>query len=170
MGRRFKDNPSIRYKEAVRALRYLLETEGGDTASRACAEALADDLRRWYAEKRHRRWTDEEVKVIERNNHVCIHRLRGARRCPDSCDEPCGLGGQFSQFPCADHLSEWREGDKTVSVVSQPYSGLGLNSMREIVAFCEANGFQVDVSAASWHFLGHTLRIEYSRQKKAREE
>jgi hypothetical protein len=167
LSRGFKDKPSGKYKEAVRILHELIEAEGGDTASRACAEAMADDLQRWYAEKKHRRWTDDEVKVIERDSHVCIHRLRGARRCPDSHKEPCGLGGEFSQFPCADHLSEWRAGDETVSVVSQPYNSLGLESLREIIAFCEANGFQVDVSAASWHFLGHTLRIEYSRQKES---
>lgn len=167
MTRRFKDNPTAKYKEAVRVLRELIEAEGGDTASRACAEAMAHEERRWYAEKHHRVWTDKDVKLTEREiSHVCIHRLKGAKRCPDSYKNPCGMN--LPQLPCADHLSEWHAGGKTMTIVSQPYGGLDLDAMREIINFCELNGLQADVSAGSWHFLGHTLRIEYSRQKEGR--
>jgi hypothetical protein len=164
MGRRFKDQPSAIYKEAVRAIRELMEAEGGDSAGRACAEAMQDEVRRWYAEKKHRVWTEKSVVVTERQtSHVCIQRLKGAKRCVDTYDRPCNL--TFEQFPAADHLSEWHVAGQTASVVSQPYNGLDIDDLRMILSFCNRNGLQVDISGASWHFLGHTLRIEYSRLK-----
>lgn len=87
--------------------------------------------------------------------HVCVHRLLGRKRCPDSFDHPC----DSSNIPGKDHLSEWVADGKTAKIVMQPYH-LTYESMKELVKYCEDRGLRADVSAESWHFSGKTIRID----------
>jgi hypothetical protein len=91
------DKRSDRYNRAVASLTELLVAEGFDAVSRAYAEAT---------------WEDEEKRFIRANKvkyvsggHVCVPRLRGAKRCPSAS---YGLYGLHERLPASDHVSEWK--------------------------------------------------------------
>jgi hypothetical protein len=146
MTRHFVSKPSEAYKAAVRALKDLMKAEGGDVAGRACAEAMSQYHKTVYAERQHRPWTDQQrVQLIEsEKSHVCVERLKGAKRCPETMKNPCGWP---TGLPGQDHLSEWQASGKT----------------KDMVSFCDRHGLQANISAGSWHFLGSTLLLEYSK-------
>ena len=69
------------------------------------------------------------------------------------------------RFAWMDHPSLWIKDGKPFSFVSQPY-GLGLQDLREIVAYCEEHNLDVLVDAGmSWHYPGATVAVEFTRKK-----
>ena len=69
------------------------------------------------------------------------------------------------RFAWLDHPSLWIKDGKPFSFVSQPY-GLGLQDLREIVAYCEEHNLDVLVDAGmSWHYPGATVAVEFTRKK-----
>ncbi len=153
MSSRFRSHPSSTYRQAVSALRALLQEEGVDGARRAYAETTGQSIRDEYLRS-------FGVKPSQ-SHHVCVHRLKGER---------CSNDLSHLNVPGADHLSEWKKERETVLIVSQPYH-LRYETLREIVAFCQANGLRADVEAESaWHFPGATVMVAYRREKKNRGE
>jgi hypothetical protein len=153
MSSRFRSHPSSTFRQAVSALRSLLQEEGVDGARRAYAETTEQAIRDEYL--------GSHGLLGSHSHHVCVHRLKG-QRCPN--DLP------HLNLPGADHLSEWKKERQTVLIVSQPYR-LRYETLREIVAFCQANGLRADVETeAAWHFPGATVMVAYRREKKSRGE
>jgi excisionase family DNA binding protein len=139
--RSFNNKASSIYLQVVEIIRTLVDHEGLGNAYRAFAEAT------W-------RRIQEEVMAGYKPKglaHVCVHRLLGKKRCPDSLDHP--------NIPGQDHLSEWVMDGKTVKIVMQPYH-LTYESMKELVEHCENRGLRADIFAESWHFSGKTIRID----------
>ena len=69
------------------------------------------------------------------------------------------------QPPATEHPSLWKEDEKFVSFISQPYE-LNHNSIKAIIEFCEKEGFEVNINVKnSWHFPGRTLFVEFTTQK-----
>lgn len=149
--RAFLDRPSGAYIQVVETIRILIEKEGIETAYRAFAEAA---------------WRDIRARVMDGFKlkglaHVCVHRLLGKKRCPDSFEHPC----DSPNIPGQDHLSEWVQDGITTKIVLQPYN-LSYETMQELVKYCDEKGLRVDVSAESWHFPGRTLRVDLTQNKK----
>jgi hypothetical protein len=66
--------------------------------------------------------------------------------------------------PGADHSSLWNRDGKPVVFVTQPYS-LGVDTMRELVAFCDRWGLDACVSAwPSWHYPAAVVTVEITRK------
>lgn len=149
--RLFNDRASNIYLQVVEIIRTLLDHEGLDTAYRAFAEAA------W------RRIESEVMGAYKRKGqaHVCVHRLLGRKRCPDSYDHPC----DSPNIPGQDHLSEWVMDRKTAKIVMQPYN-LSYENMKELVEYCESRGLRADVFAESWHFSGKTIRVDITLNEK----
>jgi|GEM_PF-3226288 len=149
--RKFLDRPSDVYQMVVEMIRTLIEREGVDSAYRAFAEASWKDVRA------------AAMRGFQPRGraHVCVHRLLGKKKCPDTYEHPC----DSPDMPGRDHLSEWAQDGKTVKIVSQPY-GLSYETMKEIIKYCEKRGLRVDISAVSWHFPGQTLRVDFSVDNK----
>ncbi len=148
MLRKFSDNQSDKYKQAVLVLRDLIQEEGEDIVTCVFAEATYDARQKIF-EKNY------GVQSAE-DHHVCTYRLLG-KACPgENCDSP-------QIIPCADHLSEWKKDGKTFVIVSQPY-GLGYQGLKETLAFCEKYGLEASVNARpSWHKPGSVISLEYKR-------
>jgi hypothetical protein len=141
------------YREAVAALDALISQEGSDHATRAYGEVVQDTLLANFAKAR---------GLKRSNGAVCISRLHGKQ---------CALGYQFSNHrtaggcfpPGTDHPSLWNKDGKPYCFVSQPY-GLSHRTLREILAYCEANGFEVEIDAQpSWHFPGRVLTVIFTK-------
>lgn len=150
MKRKFCDNPSEGYLQAVDALRELVREEGGlDLATRAYAEATYQAKLDAYKKR-------NGLKA-DGSGHVCIHRLKG-QRCPsEKCYSPTCIPGQ-------DHVSEWKKDGKSYVIVSQPYA-FSYETMKETIEFCESNGLRADISSTpSWHFPGAVVTVEYKRE------
>ena len=90
---KFKNKPSLKYKQAVEVLRELLNQEDSDSVTRAYAEASWESHQAEFIKK-------YNLKPV-RGGHVCIHRLMG-KRCPKDCLSPMSI-------PAADHVSEWKK-------------------------------------------------------------
>lgn len=144
-GRDFVDKPSDIYQQVVEIIKILIEHEGLDTTYRAFAEAA------W------RRIQTEVTVGLKPKGlaHVCLYRLLGRKRCPDTLENPCDA----PQIPGSDHVSEWTQNGTTVKVISQPYH-MSYETMKEMVEFCEKNGLRADISSESWHFPGKTIRVD----------
>lgn len=143
--------PSQRYADAVTALAALVQAEGPDAATRAYAQAT------W--ETRREQWAAKHGGLKQSAGHVCLSRLLGKRRCneagPDTL-RPC-------RPPGADHCSLWLKDGVPEVLVSQPY-GLGLQTMRELVALCDRCDFDASVDTwPAWHFPGGVLMVEIRR-------
>jgi len=154
MSSKFKSNPSAAYKNAVKALCDLLVKEGLDSVVRAYAESSEVEYKKVFAEKR-------GLSPVT-GGHVCVHRLKGAKHCPDrynqSCEAKCDI-----RIPNSDHLSEWKHNGETTLIVSQPF-GLDFRSMKETIDFCEKHKLEANISTnPSWHFPGSVLTIEYKK-------
>jgi excisionase family DNA binding protein len=150
--RSFNNKASSIYLQVVEIIRTLVDHEGLDNAYRAFAEAT---------------WRRVESEVMrgykpKGRGHVCVHRLLGRKRCPDSFEHPC----DSPNIPGQDHLSEWAMGGKTAKIVMQPYH-LSYESMKELVEYCESRGLRADVCAESWHFSGKTIRVDITLNEKA---
>ncbi len=153
MSSRFMSHPSSTYRQAVSALRALLQEEGVDGARRAYAETTEQAIR------------DEYLGALgligSHDHHVCVHRLKG-QRCSDDLSH--------LNMPGANHFSEWKKEGQTVLIVSQPYH-LSFEMLGEIVAFCQANGLRADIEGGSaWHFPGATVMVAYRSETKIRGE
>ncbi len=145
--------PSEKYKALLKAARELAEAEGDDEMSRACAEAMIPYEYSSFI-RRH------NVKPSN-SSHVCEERLKGAKRCPETINNPIHLE---KSLPAADHLSEWIQDGKTIAITSQPY-GCSWQSLREIVAYCNENGLEAEIEAGSWWFPGRTVLITFTKAK-----
>jgi hypothetical protein len=149
----FVSKPSAAYCETVAQIKALIEAEGVDNASRACAEAMRDALKACYAAR---------VKAKPRETpHTCIRRLQGKRSCGGG-----NLHAMVDRPPRTDHATEWHQAGKTVSIVSHPY-GISLKDMRDIVSYCDQHGFDAQIDASSWYFLGHTVRLEWRKHRES---
>lgn len=153
INRSFLTQPSEVYSLVVETIRTLIEREEVDAAYRAFAEAA---------------WKYIETRVmgglkLKGDGHICIHRLLGEKKCPDSFENPC----LSNNIPGQDHLSEWVEDGETKAIVSQPYY-FSYETMKETVKFCEKHGLRADISAESWHFPGRTLRVDYTLKKETK--
>ncbi len=49
--------------------------------------------------------------------------------------------------PGVDHVTAWRQGRKTVAIVSQPYQ-MSTETMQALIAFCRGHGFRCSVGMA----------------------
>ena len=70
-----------------------------------------------------------------------------------------------SHFPGADHTEFWKgveDPDGPGIVVTHPY-GMSMDTMGEIVKFCEANGLEVYISADSWYYPTNTIRVMFKQ-------
>jgi hypothetical protein len=126
------------YRQAVEALSKLLEAEGRDMVTRA------------YAEVSSRVICQEATKGLKKSTSTCIYRLLGRKT---RSDEP----------PGTDHPSLWNKDGKPELFISQPY-GLSWGKLRELVAFCETHGLEVNMDAGtSWYFPGRSLRVVFRK-------
>ncbi|HML39873.1 MAG TPA: helix-turn-helix domain-containing protein [Bellilinea sp.] len=151
----FLNKASDTYLQVVEIIRALIETEGLDNAYRAFAEAA-------------QRQIQGEVMAGYKPKglaHVCLYRLLGRRRCPDTYQNPC----DSPRIPGQDHVSEWVKDGNTEKIVLQPYY-LTYEDMKELVVFCELYELRADVHSESWHFPGKTIRIDISRNKSVTQE
>jgi hypothetical protein len=124
-----------------------------------------DDVERVYAAVVARQRYEAFVRRYQvrprRDTHVCLYRLLGASRCPDTYEEPCDSP---HLLPGVDHMSEWLRGKTTYCLVSQPYNW-DWRTMCATVDLGRRHGFEVQVSArASWHFPGWTTLVLYTRK------
>jgi excisionase family DNA binding protein len=149
--RSFSDHPSEIYLLVVETIRTLMAKEGLDAAYRAFSEAAWKRIR------------EEVMHGFKPKGlaHICVQRLLGKKRCPDSYEHPCNS----PDMPGRDHLSEWVQDGKTSKIVSQPYN-LSYETLKELVEYCEKRGLRADISAESWHFPGKTIRVDFSLNKQ----
>ena len=141
----YNSNPSELYLQVVEIIRALIDLEGLGNAYRSFAEAAWTRIR-------------DEVMIGYKPKglaHVCLYRLLGRERCPNSYEHPC----DSPNIPGRDHLSEWVKDGKTAKIVMQPYH-LSFEEMKELVEFCEERGLRADIFAESWHFSGKTIRVD----------
>jgi excisionase family DNA binding protein len=149
--RSFLTHPTEIYLRVVEIIKVLIEIEGLDKAYRAFSEAA---------------WSYIEKEIMtgftrKRGAHVCLYRLLGKNRCPNSFEHPC----DSPNIPGQDHLSEWVLGGKTELIVSQPYH-LSYEAIKQLVAFCEERGLRADISGNSWHFPGRTIKVDITVNKE----
>lgn len=153
---KFVFEPSEQWLEAVKILKALQETEGGDSALTAYAEATHKDNKEAYLDR---------YGLKSTSGARCIRRLNGER---------CKRGYQFSRCECTppadDHPEMFIKDGEAHVYVSQPYS-LGLEQMRDIVAFCDRHNLEVWIQAGpAWHFPGGVLHVEYKKRDAALRE
>lgn len=144
----YVEKPSELYTNTITVLSTLLEIEGLDTVNRAFADVANSEIRYQQTKGLHKR----------QQSHVCVSRLQGKSKCPNSPENPC-----FSpDFPGKDHVTEWVKEGKTVKIISQPYY-LSFEDMKKLIQYCDKNGLRADISAHSWHFPGRTILIDLSK-------
>jgi hypothetical protein len=143
--RRFINQPSAKYQQAVDIIRQLLKAEDLDHVTRVYAEATWKELKNEFAQQSGGESLHE--------GHVCFHRLKGAKECL------CDIEGELTS-PVSDHLTEVMKDGKTLAIVAQPYA-ISLKESEELQVFCKKHGFSYRTSASeSWHFPGKTLLVE----------
>ncbi len=68
-----------------------------------------------------------------------------------------------SRGDCAlDHEEAYLDESSRQVLVSHPYD-ISSEQMKNIVAFCESNGYQARISARSGYYFGHTVRLEFRK-------
>jgi hypothetical protein len=139
--------------DAMSALsKHLSEAYGATTD--AFALTVCESRRNQYAERLGAK--------LRQDGHVCTHRLIQGGKCPDTWEKPCESP---MKLPASDHLKEWHNGGKTVSIVSEPYS-LSLGELRKIVTYADAHNLDVSITAGdASHFPGETLHLEWARRE-----
>lgn len=143
------EKPSEAYLKAMSALEELLTAEGFDKVSRVYAETVSQYALQAFT-----------AGGLKRRSgpHVCIHRLLGAARCPETIKDPCD-----SYFPVMQYSTEWTRDGKTEAIVSQPYN-LNFLDMKQIVEFCKESGLQAEINVNhSWKFPGQTMLLKYRK-------
>ena len=134
---------SMRYCEAVEAVRQLALAEGLDTAQRAFADAVADLSRE--------RWVQSTGAKQSQAQVPHWRRLLGERPNYGDSDD------------WEDHNSLWNREGRPWAYVVQPY-WLETDDLRQIVKRCDENELTADVcSTLSWHFPGHTELVVLRR-------
>jgi len=141
-----RDRRTPAYVKAVDALRAVGDV---DLAARAAAEAT------WHG--RLMAWASREG-LTPSKSHACVARLLG-KRCPWSLREP-KPGHPPCRPPGADHPLLWLRNGKPAVYTFEPY-GMSLDTLRELVAFCDRWGLDLHISGwpAGW-FPGATVWVE----------
>ena len=132
------------YSDTVRKVQELADSESLENATRACAEALADYLEKEWKKSKGVEHSSEGVslsKLVEKNIPI----------------------EQSTLF--TDHPELWMKGGKPHSYVYHNY-GMSLDELRALVEFCGEHGLDAQIEASSWHFYGHTVRVELIREKR----
>lgn len=74
--------------------------------------------------------------------------------------------GVPDRLPGADHDGLWIRDGRPWAWTTQPYD-LDHESLRGMLAFCDAHGLEMTVSGSSWHFLGRTVLVVIKRREAA---
>jgi excisionase family DNA binding protein len=146
----YVSDPTDEYIKIVDNILLFLEKEGLDRTRRAFADATSQQIR-----------SESMFGFKEKGqNHVCVYRLLGKKKCLHTPDNETAI----IDIPGQDHLSEWTKEGSTEKIISQPYS-VSYETLKELIIFCEENGLRADFSGLSWHFPGRTIRIDLSKNQ-----
>jgi len=144
------------YLAAIKALRDLIEAEGLNKANRAYAEASAETIQESFA----------KIEGATRaGGRMCMRRLLG-KKCTVGYPSEIRDGASHECVPPgSDHVSLWNKDGKASMLVSQPYD-LSYRTLKEMLAFCEDHGLEVDISTyPTWHFPGQVLGVIWRKAK-----
>jgi len=132
------------YLRVVALIRKLAEEQCEDSASRAYAETTSD--------LHEAAFVDQGLK--RGRGRLCVERLVGKQCNLKGCTPPAG-----------DHDTLWLKKGKPDTYLMQPYQ-LTWKDMKNLVAFCEKNGLQADVTPwPSFHFPSNVISVHIRREK-----
>lgn len=142
----FKAKPSPAYKNAVRVLA-ALDGDDIEDVCRASAEVLAPARIESLRARGYKRST----------GYPCIERLHNRH---------CWHYGECPRPPGTDHAYIMLRDGKPWAYVFEPYD-LSLDTLRELVAFCDEHGLNMNIRA-DWatHFPGATVAVVLQVRRK----
>lgn len=70
------------------------------------------------------------------------------------------------QPPGSDHSSLWNQHGMPERFISQPYD-LQMDTLREMLKFCDKRGLTLGVHGGSWYFPGATILVEFRRKDES---